>query len=72
MQTVFGDGWVLDTTQSPMSWTTVDALLQVGPRRDHFAVAVGSEVIFGFGVCSFTSLPLLGIRAEVAVFFCPY
>lgn len=72
MQTVFSDGWVLDTTQSPMSWTTVDALLQVGPRRDHFAVAVGSEVIFGFGACSFTSLPLLGIRAEVAVFFCPY
>ncbi|KAI1797027.1 hypothetical protein LXA43DRAFT_878987 [Ganoderma leucocontextum] len=49
MQNVFSDGWVLDMTQSPMSWTAVDALSQVGPRRDHFAVAVGSEVIFGFG-----------------------
>ncbi|EJF64787.1 hypothetical protein DICSQDRAFT_124948 [Dichomitus squalens LYAD-421 SS1] len=49
MQNVYSDGWVLDTTQSPMSWTAVDALTQVGPRRDHFAVAVGSEVIFGFG-----------------------
>nr|VWO94179.1 Uncharacterized protein [Ganoderma boninense] len=49
MQNVFSDGWVLDTTQSPMSWTAVEALSQVGPRRDHFAVAVGSDVIFGFG-----------------------
>ncbi len=52
MQTVFSDGWVLDTTQRPMSWTAVDALSEVGPRRDHFAVAVGSEVIIGFGACS--------------------
>ena len=49
MQNVFSDGWTLDTTQSPMVWSTVDALSQVGPRRDHFAVAVGSEVFFGFG-----------------------
>ncbi|KAM5539305.1 hypothetical protein V8D89_007178 [Ganoderma adspersum] len=49
MQNVFSDGWVLDTTQSPMSWTAVEALSQIGPRRDHFAVAVGSEVIIGFG-----------------------
>ena len=59
MQNVYSDGWVLDTTQSPMSWTAVDALTQVGPRRDHFAVAVGSEVVFGFGAycpCSFYRL----------------
>lgn len=49
MQNVFSDGWVLDTTQSPMVWSTVAALSEVGPRRDHFAVAVGSEVMFGFG-----------------------
>ncbi|KAH9886999.1 hypothetical protein C8Q73DRAFT_668950 [Cubamyces lactineus] len=49
MQNVFSDGWVLDTTQSPMVWSTVDALTQVGPRRDHFAVALGSDVLFGFG-----------------------
>ena len=61
MQTVFSDGWVLDTTQSPMVWTSVDALSQVGPRRDHFAVAVGSEVIIGFGACSLGLLPLLVI-----------
>ncbi|KAI0701879.1 hypothetical protein C8T65DRAFT_655941 [Cerioporus squamosus] len=49
MQNVFSDGWVLDTTQSPVVWSTVDALSQVGPRRDHFAAAVGSEVFLGLG-----------------------
>ncbi|CDO71843.1 hypothetical protein BN946_scf184939.g67 [Trametes cinnabarina] len=49
MQNVFSDGWVLDTTQNPMTWSAVDALSQVGPRRDHFAAALGSEVLFGFG-----------------------
>ncbi|KAL7278997.1 hypothetical protein ACG7TL_006829 [Trametes sanguinea] len=49
MQNVFSDGWVLDTAQNPMTWSAVDALSQVGPRRDHFAVALGSEVLFGFG-----------------------
>ena len=73
MQNVFSDGWVLDTTQSPMSWTAVEALSQIGPRRDHFAVAVGSEVIIGFGACSLRWLPLLDSWAELALFFrCPY
>ncbi|KAI0368781.1 hypothetical protein BV20DRAFT_947563 [Pilatotrama ljubarskyi] len=49
MQNVFSDGWILDTAQNPMVWSAVDALSQVGPRRDHFAVALGSEVLFGFG-----------------------
>ncbi|KAI0635628.1 hypothetical protein C8Q77DRAFT_582207 [Trametes polyzona] len=49
MQTVLSDGWVLDTTQNPMVWSPVPALSEVGPRRDHFAVALGSEVLFGFG-----------------------
>ncbi|KAI0671473.1 hypothetical protein C8Q78DRAFT_991114 [Trametes maxima] len=49
MQNVLDDGWVLDTTQSPMVWSPLAALSEVGPRRDHFAVALGSEVLFGFG-----------------------
>ncbi|KAI0768026.1 hypothetical protein BD413DRAFT_614706 [Trametes elegans] len=49
MQNVYDDGWVLDTTQTPMVWSPVAALSEVGPRRDHFAVALGSEVLFGFG-----------------------
>ncbi|KAH9945020.1 uncharacterized protein BXZ73DRAFT_96007 [Epithele typhae] len=49
MQTVFEDGWVLDTTEDPMTWTAVDALSQVGQRRDHFAAAIGSNVLFGYG-----------------------
>lgn len=48
-QTNFDDGWILDTTQSPMTWTAVDALSQLGGRRDHFAVSSSDEVIFGFG-----------------------
>ncbi|KAH9481303.1 Adagio protein 2 [Psilocybe cubensis] len=49
LQNNFSDGWVLDTTQSPMTWTPVDALSQLGPRRDHFGVSSGEQVIFGFG-----------------------
>lgn len=61
MQNVFSDGWILDTTQSPMSWSTVDALSQVGARRDHFAVAVGSEVFFGFGAYWSSIAPSVGL-----------
>ena len=57
MQTVYSDGWILDTTKSPMEWTSVDVLSQVGQRRDHFAVAVGTEVIIGFGMSSVGLLP---------------
>ncbi|KAF9485129.1 hypothetical protein BDN70DRAFT_917084 [Pholiota conissans] len=48
-QTNINDGWVLDTTQNPMTWTIVDGLSQLGGRRDHFAVHSGGQVIFGFG-----------------------
>jgi hypothetical protein len=48
-QTNFADGWVLDTTTNPWKWSSIDALSQVGPRRDHFAVSFGGQVIFGFG-----------------------
>ena len=47
LQTSYSDGWILDT--SSMTWTNISALATLGPRRDHFAVQVGSEVIFGFG-----------------------
>jgi hypothetical protein len=48
-QTVYSDGWILDTTQNPWTWTEVPALTQVGQRVDHFAVQYGSSVVFGFG-----------------------
>ncbi|KAF9532457.1 hypothetical protein CPB83DRAFT_846822 [Crepidotus variabilis] len=48
-QTTFSDGWILDTTTNPWTWTTLDALTQLGPRRDHFAVSSGDNVVFGFG-----------------------
>ena len=49
LSTSLSDGWILDTTQNPMVWTSVDALSQLGPRRDHTAVAVGQTVLFFFG-----------------------
>lgn len=49
LQNVFSDAWILDTTQSPMVWSPVNALSQFGPRYDHFAVATGSQVILGCG-----------------------
>jgi hypothetical protein len=50
-QSNFADGWILDPSITPMAWTPVPALSQVGPRRDHFAVgAGGGQVVFGFGV----------------------
>ncbi|PPQ70637.1 hypothetical protein CVT24_000680 [Panaeolus cyanescens] len=49
MQFNMDDGWVLDMNANPMTWSRVDALTQVGARRDHFAVAVGNQVMFGFG-----------------------
>ena len=49
MQTNFADGWILDTTQNPMTWTQMAALSQVGARRDHFAASWGDLVLFGFG-----------------------
>lgn len=49
LQNSFSDGWILDTTQSPMVWSPVDALSQLGPRRDHTAVSQGSTALFAFG-----------------------
>jgi hypothetical protein len=49
LQNVYSDGWILDTTQSPMVWTAVEVLSQLGPRYDHFAVAPGAQVMFSCG-----------------------
>jgi Galactose oxidase, central domain len=51
LQFNFADGWILNTSQSSMSWTQVAALSQLGARRDHFAVCQGDQVLFGFGKC---------------------
>ena len=57
LQTSISDGWILNTTTNPMTWTNVSSLSDLGPRRDHFAVQVGSQVLFGFGGCyRFSSL----------------
>ena len=55
-QTAYSDGWVLDTTKDPMVWTQVDSLSALGPRRDHMVAAIGSVIIFGFGVYDAQSL----------------
>lgn len=48
-QTNVADGWILDPSKNPMTWTAVPALSQVGARRDHFAVSAAGQVVFGFG-----------------------
>ena len=49
LQTNFADGWILDISQSTMGWTQVEALSQLGARRDHFAAPQRDLVLFGFG-----------------------
>ncbi|KZP31800.1 hypothetical protein FIBSPDRAFT_925631 [Athelia psychrophila] len=49
LQNVYSDGWVLDVSQSPATWTSVAALEQLGPRYDHYAAPAASQVIFGGG-----------------------
>ncbi|KAL5526001.1 hypothetical protein ACEPAG_7339 [Sanghuangporus baumii] len=60
-QTSYSDGWILDTTTNPMTWSNVSALIQVGARRDHSAVQVGSQVLFcfGYGTSAGSSVSLL-------------
>lgn len=48
-QAVYNDGWILDLSQDSPGWVEVAALTQVGARYDHFAVPIGSSVMFGFG-----------------------
>ena len=51
LQQNYADGWILDTSSDPMTWTNIESLTQLGARRDHFAVPVnsGHQVLFGFG-----------------------
>jgi hypothetical protein len=53
LQNVFSDAWILDTSQNPMVWSSIDALSELGPRYDHFAVAAGSQVVLGCGTSSY-------------------
>ncbi|KAJ7592924.1 hypothetical protein C8J56DRAFT_822859 [Mycena floridula] len=46
---VLDDGWIMDTSQNPATWTQVDALTQIGKRSDHMAVAYGPLVFFSCG-----------------------
>ncbi|KAH7913774.1 hypothetical protein BJ138DRAFT_1145234 [Hygrophoropsis aurantiaca] len=49
LENTFSDGWILNTNQNPMVWQPVAALEQIGARKDHFAVQIAGQVIFGFG-----------------------
>ncbi|KAH0833227.1 hypothetical protein J3R83DRAFT_12287 [Lanmaoa asiatica] len=49
LQTTYSDGWILNTGQNPMVWTSVAALAQLGQRKDHLAVQAGGYVLFCFG-----------------------
>lgn len=55
-QAAFDDGWILDPSRNPMTWTQIPALSQLGGRKDHFAVNAGGQVVFGFGAPSLFSL----------------
>lgn len=49
LQTTYSDGWILDTGQDPMVWSSVEALAQLGERKDHFAAQAGGYILFCFG-----------------------
>ncbi|KAG9105006.1 hypothetical protein FRC06_002927 [Ceratobasidium sp. 370] len=53
-QVVYADAAILDPSQNPMQWTALSGFDQVGARRDHLAVGVGSQVLiaFGYGISS--------------------
>lgn len=52
LQQNYDDGWILDASSDPMTWTKINTLTQLGSRRDHFAVSSGTQVLFGFGYSS--------------------
>ncbi|KAF8638251.1 hypothetical protein AX17_002273 [Amanita inopinata Kibby_2008] len=49
LQENYADGWILNTSSNPMTWSEAKTLVQLGPRRDHFAISSGNQVLFGFG-----------------------
>ncbi|TFK20292.1 galactose oxidase [Coprinopsis marcescibilis] len=56
-QTSMSDGWILDLSHTPATWSERTSLSGLGGRRDHFAVPVGDYVVFGFGYGSSSPAP---------------
>lgn len=54
LDTVFNDGWILDLNSK--TWTMAPAMeAGLGKRFGHFAVGLGSQAMFGFGMCIFSN-----------------
>ncbi|GAB1521910.1 hypothetical protein RhiTH_005009 [Rhizoctonia solani] len=49
LQTVYSDAAILDVSQTPMRWSTIGGFEEIGARRNHMAVGVGSQVLIAFG-----------------------
>ncbi|KAG6330285.1 hypothetical protein ID866_8804 [Astraeus odoratus] len=49
LEHTYSDGWILDTSTSPMTWKNADVLSQIGQRKNHAAVLSGGLVLFSFG-----------------------
>ncbi|KAL4066923.1 hypothetical protein V8B97DRAFT_1958378 [Scleroderma yunnanense] len=49
LQETYSDGWILDTSATPMTWQSIETLSQVGKRKDHAAIQAGGLVLFCFG-----------------------
>ncbi|CAE6450433.1 unnamed protein product [Rhizoctonia solani] len=49
LQTVYSDAAILDVSRSPMQWSTISGFEQIGARRNHMAVGIGSQVLIAFG-----------------------
>jgi hypothetical protein len=46
---LLSDGFILDTSQQPMTWSGVPNLSSLGPRTDHLIASSGNQVLFAFG-----------------------
>jgi len=57
LEETYSDGWILDTSTTPMTWQSIEALSQVGKRKNHAAIQAGGLVLFCFG----TPLPNTGV-----------
>ena len=57
LEETYSDGWILDTSATPMTWQSVEALSQIGQRMDHAAIQAGGLVLFCFG----TPLPKIWV-----------
>ena len=51
IQTLYSDAAILDTTHTPMTWSSIAGLSDtLGPRVGHFAVPLHDQILFGFGM----------------------